>query len=209
MANVTVAFASRAARVKGSRASLAGSTMMRSFAPARSHLARRQAARIASDIRCSARTIRRHPKEADVTQAPVHRAACLTPPLTEPPSPLEPQPESRNSLRYSLTDRHSRISMSVCAHVPRLRVRLAAFPARWQKIRLLSHSRRPLRRPRGIKLLAGAARQLFRRVFSLRVQGPQPLPPTAQVILPSCRARQRRAALILGAGRASLRNQGL
>jgi len=27
-------------------------------------------------------------------------------------------------------------------------------------------------------------------VFSLRVQGPQPLPPTAQVILPSCR-RQR------------------
>jgi len=32
------------------------------------------------------------------------------------------------------------------------------------------------------------------RVFSLRVQGPQPLPPTAQVILPSCR-RQRRAAL--------------
>jgi len=33
------------------------------------------------------------------------------------------------------------------------------------------------------------------RVFSMRVQGPQPLPPTAQVILPSCRARQRRAAL--------------
>jgi len=27
-------------------------------------------------------------------------------------------------------------------------------------------------------------------VFSLRVQGPRPLPPTAQVILPSCR-RQR------------------
>jgi len=24
------------------------------------------------------------------------------------------------------------------------------------------------------------------RVFSMRVQGPQPLPPTAQVILPSC-----------------------
>src|SRR5208337_4261061 len=36
-------------------------------------------------------------------------------------------------------------------------------------------------------------------VFSLRVQGPQPLPPTAQVILPSC-LRQRSAALILGAG---------
>jgi len=29
----------------------------------------------------------------------------------------------------------------------------------------------------------------------MRVQGPQPLPPTAQVILPSCRARQRSAAL--------------
>ena len=37
------------------------------------------------------------------------------------------------------------------------------------------------------------------RVFSLRVQGPQPLPPTAQVILPSYR-RQRRPALTLGAG---------
>src|SRR5208337_2522524 len=36
-------------------------------------------------------------------------------------------------------------------------------------------------------------------VFSMRVQGPQPLPPTAQVIPPSC-LRQRSAALTLGAG---------
>jgi hypothetical protein len=149
LANVTVAFASRAAGVKASRASPAGSTMMRSFAPARSHPARRPAARIASDIRCSARTIRRRPQEADVTQAPVHPAACPTPPLTEPPSPLEPQPESRNSLRYSSTDRHLRISISVCAHAPRLRVRTAAFHARWRK-HPLSHSRRPSRRPRGL-----------------------------------------------------------
>src|ERR1035437_8753264 len=42
-----------------------------------------------------------------------------------------------------------------------------------------------------------ALRRTFRLI--LRVQGPQPLPPTAQVILPSSR-RQRSAALTLGAG---------
>jgi hypothetical protein len=35
-------------------------------------------------------------------------------------------------------------------------------------------------------------------VFSLRVQGPQPLPPTAQVILPSCRANGSFARVGLG-----------
>jgi hypothetical protein len=40
-------------------------------------------------------------------------------------------------------------------------------------------------------LLPSRSREKMRcadfHVFSLRVQGPQPLPPTAQVILPSCR----------------------
>jgi hypothetical protein len=52
-------FASRALGARGFRASLAGSGIKRSFAPVRSQPARRQAARIASDIRCLASTIRR------------------------------------------------------------------------------------------------------------------------------------------------------
>jgi len=59
-------------------------------------------------------------------------------------------------------------------------------------------------RPAGPRLCPSRSREKMRcadfRVFSLWVQGPQPLPPTAQVILSSCRARQRRAALTLGAG---------
>jgi len=51
------------------------------------------------------------------------------------------------------------------------------------------------------------------RVFSLRVQGPQPLSPTAQVILPSsCRkpvaSRQLSAALTLGAAVTPARRHG-
>ncbi len=51
----------KSTRGKGFRASRAGSGIRRSFAPVRSQPARRQAARIASDIRCLAGTIRRRP----------------------------------------------------------------------------------------------------------------------------------------------------
>jgi hypothetical protein len=61
VAYVMVASASRARGARGSQVSQAGSGKMKSFAPARSQLLRRQTARIVSDIRYLGRTIRRHP----------------------------------------------------------------------------------------------------------------------------------------------------
>src|ERR1019366_8024682 len=99
MANVMAAFASRAPGARGCRVSLAGCGGMKSFAPVRSQLTRRQAARIASDIRYLVRTIRGHRKGADVTLAPAPRVASLTLRPTEPPSPSAPQPEPLNFFR--------------------------------------------------------------------------------------------------------------
>jgi hypothetical protein len=133
-----VAFVSRARQAIGFRASIADSRRMKSFAPVRSQLNRRRAARVALGMKYLGSTIRRRLRAGDVTQTPVHHAACLRLPLMEARFLSEPQRDLGGSSRSGWMDQF-RMSMSVAAHV--LRVRMAAPPVRWEKTQPRSRNR--------------------------------------------------------------------
>jgi hypothetical protein len=137
-ASVMVACASRAPRTRASRASSANSRRMKSFAPVRSPLHRRRAARISLGIKYLGSTIRRRLRTGDVTLMPVLLAVCLRLPRMAARFLSAPQRALGSSSRSSWRAQF-RISMSVSAHVRRMR--MAAPPVRWEKTRPRSRSR--------------------------------------------------------------------